>query len=337
MGLTTAHALKNRGTNTLACLTEKGAHSPPGCASLMAGGMLSPLSEIENLDIATLKAAQVGIEFWKSLPQDKTGFSKTGSLLVAHNQDDYMLERFKKKLSAHKGWSNVNKNELAVLEPALAVNFSKAIFIPDEAFVNPAQVMRALASEVAPQIVDKIDVGQCRNKFDWVIDCRGFGAAKDDPDLRGVKGEAVIVRNKDLDLKRPVRLMHPRYPFYIVPRPGHEFMIGATVIESADNTTTLKSVMELLSAAYSFHPSFGEAEIISIMAGIRPAYPDNLPRITVDGNIIRCNGLFRHGYLLAPVMAQCVADYIAGKKNEFMPLFLREKNDNDQRRTKTAW
>ena len=169
--------------------------------------------------------------------------------------------------------------------------------------------------------------------YDWVIDCRGYALAAEDPKLRGVKGEVVVVRNQDFKLSRPVRLMHPRYSIYIIPRPNHEFLIGATLIESADNVRTVKSVMELLSAAYSLHPSFAEAEILNIHSGIRPAYPDNLPRIKIEGNVIRCNGLFRHGYLLAPAMAQCAVDYIAGQKNEFTHLFMKENHGHHHQRS----
>ena len=111
-------------------------------------------------------------------------------------------------------------------------------------------------------------------------------------------------------------------------------MIGATVIESApdteeDESTSLKSAMELMSAAYALHPSFGEADILDIKAGIRPSYPDNLPRITINKNRISCNGLFRHGYLLSPVMAQCVADHLAGRDNQFTSLFIKDTHDEN--------
>ena len=56
-------------------------------------------------------------------------------------------------------------------------------------------------------------------------------------------------------------------------------MIGATSIESEDRGVTLRSALELLSAAYALHPAFGEARIVEFGAGLRPAYPDNLPRI----------------------------------------------------------
>ena len=45
-------------------------------------------------------------------------------------------------------------------------------------------------------------------------------------------------------------------------------------------------------------------------AGARPAFPDNRPRIIVAERYIYVNGLYRHGFLLAPVLAELVADYI---------------------------
>ncbi len=59
-------------------------------------------------------------------------------------------------------------------------------------------------------------------------------------------------------------------------------------------------MLELLSAAYALHPAFGEAEIVEIGTGVRPAFPDNLPRIRWYGDTLYVNGLFRHGFLLAP-------------------------------------
>ena len=38
------------------------------------------------------------------------------------------------------------------------------------------------------------------------------------PDLRGVKGEMLVLRCPDVSLRRPVRLLHPRIPLYVVPR-----------------------------------------------------------------------------------------------------------------------
>lgn len=69
-------------------------------------------------------------------------------------------------------------------------------------------------------------------------------------------------------------------------------------------------MMELLNAAYALHPAFGEAEVLEIGVDARPAFPDNLPRIRRREDTIYANGLFRHGYLLAPSVARMTADYL---------------------------
>ncbi len=328
MGLSVAHALRQ--FNVI--LFDAGLGNR---TSAMAGGMLAPWSEIEHLPENFIDAAQEGIALWeKILPSlnEKVEFQRGGSLMVAHKDDEYILNRLAAKLPQEK---IIGAEKIAALEPALRGRFAHGIFIEQEAHINPQQVLNALAASV-PHIHENADIEALRKKFDYVIDCRGFAAAKEDKELRGVKGEIVIVRNEGFSLSRPVRLMHPRYPLYIVPRPDNVFMIGATLIESADSAVTVKSALELLSAAFSLHPSFAESEILDIQAGIRPAYPDNLPRISIDGNVISCNGLFRHGFLLAPIMAACVADFVAGKKNNFISLFRSENDDHHHQRSAQA-
>jgi glycine oxidase len=70
----------------------------------------------------------------------------------------------------------------------------------------------------------------------------------------------------------------------------------------------------LLGAAYALHPAFGEAEIVELGAGVRPAFPDNVPRVIVRGRTVYVNGLYRHGFLMAPALAALVADMLAGGK-----------------------
>ena len=129
------------------------------------------------------------------------------------------------------------------------------------------------------------------------------------PDLRGVRGEMVVIRSREVSLSRPVRLLHPRIPLYIVPRGGGVFMIGATTIESETRGgVSVRSTVELLNAAYALHPAFGEAEILELGADLRPAFPDNLPAVRRGSRSLHVNGLYRHGFLLAPAMARQAAE-----------------------------
>ena len=59
--------------------------------------------------------------------------------------------------------------------------------------------------------------------------------------------------------------------------------------------------------------SLGEAEVLEIGADARPAFPDNLPRLTRKGRVIHVNGLFRHGFLLSPALARMTAAMVTGE------------------------
>ena len=121
----------------------------------------------------------------------------------------------------------------------------------------------------------------------------------------------IIVETAEVELARPVRLIHPRWPLYVIPRGNNKFMLGATSIEAEDTGVSVRSALELLGAAYAVHPAFAEARILEFGSGLRPAYPDNLPRITIEGQTrSSVNGLYRHGFLLAPALAELTLAYV---------------------------
>ena len=130
------------------------------------------------------------------------------------------------------------------------------------------------------------------------------------PELRGVKGEMILIETNEVQLARPVRLIHPRWPLYVIPREAGLFMLGATSIEAEDTGVSVRSALELLGAAYTVHPAFGEARIVEFGSGLRPAFPDNLPRIGIRDGRISVNGLYRHGFLIAPALAELTLQYV---------------------------
>lgn len=330
-GLSCAHRLNQRG-HTITLYDPAG--FPAQGASFIAGGMLAPYAEIEHMSAAWIAAGLHGIALWRDFAQNRAiEFHQNGSYLIAHPDDRYILERF----IAHLPQDSSVKTQSADLEPLLAPRFQTGLYIPKEAHLHPAKTMHALCEDLKTQIEyiqENADPETLSARFDTVIDARGLGTQ--DPDLRGVKGEILIVRNTEFSLKRPVRFMHPRYPLYIVPREGNIFMIGATQIETTGAHVSIRSAMELLSALYALHPSFGEAEILETLSGLRPAYPDNLPRIRQSKNIISANGLFRHGYLLSPVMAECIADRLENTENPYISLFKCHSERSEESKTLTT-
>ncbi len=311
--------------------TQVTLHDPNGFpaqnASFIAGGMLAPLSELDHMPVEFLEPGFESIRLWSRISaqsNDSFEFSARGSLFIAHQEDQHLLERFKSILPP-SGWEQCDRKALISHEPNLPEqSFNRGLFMHGEAHLHPQKAILTLLNAIDNKIEAPMDVDQEAKNADWVIDCRGMGAKDDLEGLRGVKGETLIVHNPDFTLSRPLRLMHPRYPLYIVPREGNIFMIGATILESDEkDNVSIRSAMELMSALYSTHPSFSDADILDMKAGIRPSYADNLPAIQRDGNIIRCNGLYRHGFLCAPVMAECAAHMIMEKSYPFINHFTK--------------
>ncbi len=287
-------------------LIEKSAEPFARSASWCAGAMLAPYCEEEGAEPVVRILGLKALDIWKQVSPDLV---QAGSLVVARPRDQGELTRFARMTERHKF---VGKGELAELEPDLAGRFSKAIYYPEEAHIDPRQAMPFLLDEARRSGVETLfGTDSYPGGADKIVDCRGLGADADLKTLRGVRGERAIIRTPDVNLRRPVRLLHPRFPLYVVFWAENHYMIGATVIESADpGNVTLRSAMELFSAAYAIHPAFAEAEIVDLGAGVRPAFPDNVPRIIVREDRLYVNGLYRHGFLLAPVLAELVRDHL---------------------------
>ncbi len=299
-GLSVAAELSSRGAS-VTVIDPNGAPGAHAC-SWWAGGMLAPDCEGETAEEPVVRLGREAAAWWQAQGAE---VAYNGSLVVALGRDRRELDRFARRTENH---AIVSGGDFEALEPHLADRFDRALFMQDEAHLNPRETLLKLREELQARGVVFQTEGTPNGQ---VIDCTGLVAQAALPELRGVKGEMVILRAPDVTLSRPVRLLHPRFPLYIVPRGDGVFMLGATQLESGERKrATVRSVMELLNAAYALHPAFGEAELLEIGVDARPAFPDNLPRITRKNETLYVNGLFRHGYLLAPAMARMVGDYL---------------------------
>lgn len=281
-----------------------GPPGPHGC-SWWAGGMLAPYCEGETADEVVVRHGLQAADAWAPL----TTVHRRGSLVVTLQREHSELARFARRTGGH---AILDLSALQVLEPDLVANGGQALFFASESHLNPREALSGLVAALATLNV-RIEQAEVRaDDFSGpVVDCRGFGARDRLGGLRAVRGEMLLLRAKDISLTRPVRLLHPRHPLYIVPRGDGVYMIGATQLESAQTgPVTVRSVMELLSAAFALDPRFGEAEMIETGADVRPAFADNVPALEADGNVLYLNGLFRHGFLMAPALASQAADFL---------------------------
>jgi glycine oxidase len=282
-----------------AAMTESTSH--------WAGGMLAPWCEAEASEPVISRLGIRSLALWRQhFPH--TPFN--GSLVVAHARDRADFERFARLTSNYR---RLDAMALRELEPALDGRFREGLFYPDEGHVEPRRVLPQLHAAIAQAggtIAFDSDA-EADDLAGLVIDCRGIAARDTQRELRGVKGEMIVIESDEVDLSRPVRLIHPRFPLYVIPRGDGRFMLGATSIESEDTGVSVRSALELLGAAYAVHPAFGEARIVEFGSALRPAFRDNLPRISIEQDRIAVNGLYRHGFLLAPALAELTLGYVA--------------------------
>ena len=297
-------------------------------AGFTAAGMLSPLAELDQAEPEVAMLGWRSLGLWKQVAQALGGcrghgkfFRQAGSLLLAHGPDGgaarrvlARLERASHVLTGLPAPQLLDPATLAGLEPGLLPDLC-AWLLPQEGQLMPREMLEALTLQARDVTwrwstpVSDVALGLIRrqgastpDRFDLVFDVRGLGAKPDLP-LRGVRGEVVWLYAPAASLSRPVRLMHPRHRVYLVPRPGHLFVVGASEVESEDRSpVSLKTAVELMAAAQSVLPSLAEARIVHMEANLRPALPDNGPLLQVEPGRVRINGLFRHGWLLAPAL-----------------------------------
>lgn len=300
-------------------------------AGLIAAAMLAPCSEIVSADRAVYKPGLAALEQWlrwlAQLQEDSGStvyYQQQGSVVLAHRADRADLQWFFDRLQAlpevpgdHYQWQS--SSELRRLEPELTA-FDAGIFLPREGCLDNRALFTALHGAIhqlggqwhCGQEIQAVNSGRIATAFgcfdfELALDCRGFGGKPQLDEFRGVRGEVLWVRAPDVNLTRPVRLLHPRYQLYIAPRPDQIYVIGATEIESESLApVTVRSSLELLSALYSVHPGFAEASVLEARSNCRPAFMSNLPKIIQAPGLMRVNGLYRHGYLLAPALVNSV-------------------------------
>lgn len=316
VGRLLAYELQNAGWHIT--LFDQGGDS--NC-SHAAAGLLTPITELEKNDSVIYDLGDEAIgQHWPQLLEEIGGdiyFKQTGTLAIAHPQDKnellQLLQMIEKKLTKKIFYHRLDQREMMELEPQLT-KFNEGYFFPHEGQIDSQTMLLRLENKLKniiwykDTLVERIEPNvitfQDRSlHFDMVFDCRGLGAVSRYHDLRGVRGELIWLHAPQVIINRPIRLMHPRYSIYIAPRPENVYLVGATEIESNDlSSISVRSLLELLTAVFSVHSGFSEARLLKTVTQCRPTLRNHLPKICYTDGLIAINGLYRHGFLIAPTL-----------------------------------
>ena len=292
--------------------------------SNVAAGMLAPMSELDKADPVIFYLGMESLDtLWAPILQqlpEAIYFSQKGSLILHHPHDAAEWQQFSSRIVtklSQSCYQLLTNEALLELEPELK-QFKTAYYFPREAQIDNQNLLCALKSYLCDQGViwhdnspvlslhsGTVSTEKASHSFDMIFDCRGLGAKDTFPNLRGLRGELIWLHAPEVQLQRPVRLLHPRYTMYIVPRPDSYYLLGASELETEDpGEISVRTTLELLTAAYYVHRGFAEARVIKTTTHCRPTLMHHQPRIKYSKQLIAINGLYRHGYLIAPALAE---------------------------------
>ncbi len=348
-GLAVAWRAQQRGLRTV--VLERDALA--GAATHVAAGMLAPISEARvgergllALSRASLDRYQDFVEALADASGRDPGYCACGTLLVARDRDE--AEALERELAEREAMGlpveRLLPSEARRREPALAPTLRLALDIPGDHAIDPRALSAALAvafehaggivreqADVARialsddgERVAGVELAQDGERIDadqvviaagaWVDQLDGIPAHARVP-VRPVKGQIMRLRDPAGPglLTRVIRMP----PGYLVPRGDGRYVLGATMEEQGfDTAPTAGGAFELLRDAIELVPGVAELQIEEVAAGLRPGTPDNAPVLGAGAleGLQWAAGCFRHGILLAPIVADALAAALTGEE-----------------------
>lgn len=305
-------------------------------ASKAAAGMLTPAWEVvsHNEDLIPLfkEALNYYDEFVAKLTDNRPAvvdYQKKGSFLVAVDANDALeLDRYAQFLDDFDlNVESITKEKLLNHEPLLNPEITQALYSSHEAWIDNRKLLSCLIKSLKQRGVEfyaasalsapifknnqwHLEDKQQTLAFDWLVCTTGAGffeGFKDFPKIIPIKGQALDLKmTQSLKIEHVIRTLH-QFPVYLVPRNDGRLTIGATSEDRGwDNQKTAGALMDLLYGAFKLLPCVYELEFVDTWVGHRPASRDFKPIFRVDNQkqLIFANGFYRHGILLAPVVAK---------------------------------
>ena len=256
-----------------------------------AGGMLAPYCETECAEPVIVRLGLRSLDLWRAgisgyAVQRFAGGRRSRATAPTSNASR----------GCTSGHRRLDAGAMAELEPSLQGRFREGLFFADEGHVEPRRMLPKLhARFVAAGGTIKFNSEPAPADIDGIaIDCRGLSARDIEPGLRGVKGEIILIETDEVELARPVRLIHPRWPLDVIPREDQSLHAGRDLDRGRGYRRQRPFRAGTARRRLCGHPAFAEARIVEFGSGLRPAFPDNLPRIAIGKNTAsRSTGFIR--------------------------------------------
>jgi glycine oxidase len=321
-------------------------------ASWAAAGMLAPVPD--SLESAPL------------MPLAKASFALYPDFLAAVESLSCLATGFRSEATIHAFFAphgEAERNELIAelrqvdvkaeaisaadarsAEPALGESVRAAVWLPEEASVEPRLLTEAVlvaAARHGARIRTGVPVTSLLRKGSRVSGVIAGGekiaagrvvlaAGCYSGGIEGleryapthpVRGQMVALRSANSTLRHVLR----SHRGYVVPRNNGSVVAGSTLENAGfEKHVTPTGLRQILDAAVELAPVLSEAAILETWAGLRPGTPDGLPilgPVDLEGLLI-ATGHYRNGILLAPITAKLIREWIVeGRTSEAVDKF----------------
>ena len=346
IGLAIAWRASQRGLRVI--LLERDA--PGHGTSWVAAGMIAPISEARPTErpvlALSLASSSLYPEFASELREATgrdPGYLTCGTVEVARDEDE--AQALDRELAMRRSLGlpvrRLLVSEARRLEPALAPAIRLALEVPDDHAIDPrrlTEVLAIAATQAGAEVRSGIGVSEVELageracgvrladgsavRAEQVVIAAGVWSVELGlPDaarvpVRPVKGQILTLHDPSGPglLTRALRMEDIGY---VVPRGDGRYVLGATVEERGfDTTVTVGPLFELLRDAIELLPGLSELVIDELIAGLRPATPDNLPALGPGAlsGLHWATGHYRNGIALAPITAEIVLGGLLGEQ-----------------------
>lgn len=313
---------------------------PAGEASWAGGGILSPLYPWRYPDAVT-KLARWSQSHYAALCDElslATGIDPqyTVSGLLILDDDSAKARTWARQYDAKINL--LQASEINEVEPALALDFEQAIWMPEVAQVRNPRFGKALWQDLENRGVDirthqsMTGLKMSGDKVTGVITDRETVSADKIIIAAGawssellaltefklpvepVRGQMILFRAEAGQVSR-ISLSQDHY---VIPRRDGRVLAGSTLEYAGfDKTTTAAALETLRAAAFRLLPGLQDVAIEKQWAGLRPGSPRGIPFIGRHPSLRQLYinaGHFRNGVVLAPASARLMADICLGRE-----------------------
>jgi glycine oxidase len=333
IGCAIAYELASRGAH----VRVLDARGPGGGATRASAGILAPYIEGHDPALRQMGVRSLALydEFLDRVSRDgdvEVEYERRGTLQVALTLDEANRLKRTARSFGDAGIEHglLDSGEVRRREPALTAEAIAGLETPEQGYVAPGDLTRALAA-AAMRLGATFDIGSALAvesgaaarlrtasgviESDVVILAAGSWSTGID----GVRpAEAVKpIRGQLLQLRLPQRpATHVVWgdDCYLVSRRDGVVLAGATVEDVGfDERATAVAVRQLLRASMRLMPSLCDAVFEEVRVGLRPMTRDELPAIGASStmpHVFYATGHYRNGVLLAPLTAMLMADLV---------------------------